>query len=255
MFILDFHYWRFTPRQSLLKPTTLGSKPRGVWLFRLALLIGIVLGAMVLIDLARELQYRLQGVEIQGRILECAEQRVNETVYYDIQVVYQYNVSDTLYTGRDYFTATTQNRCDDLRNRGTIPIQYLAPVPAQSVFYAYRWRYRDLFEIWTARIAAVVLIAPSVWGLWHHHQFYARLRRLNQESVLLPGVITWAKDTFDGEKGGYQVTFEYLFINPAGYEINATTHGLLRDSRPFGLPRPGLIVSVLYAGDDCYVVL
>lgn len=91
--------------------------------------------------------------------------------------------------------------------------------------------------------------------LWRYRQFHVRLRRLHEQGVLLPGVITHADYLPGNDDYGYEVMLEYLFINPAGYEIHARIIGLLRDVRPLGLPRPGLIVSVLYAGDDCYVVL
>ncbi len=254
MFIFDFHYWRFTPRQTLLKPHTLGKKPRGVWFFALLLLVGSGCGAFVLLDVVQEAQYRWQGVAIEGSVLQCQEQPLEDNRYYQVQLAYQYTVHNGVYAGSAEFTSTEQNRCTELLLRQSVPVQYLAFDPAQSVFYTYRWRYFDQLEIWTMRIAALLLLSAALWSLWRHRQFYGRLQRLNQHGVLLPGVIIWA-DTFPDDANGHRVVFDYLFINPVGYEITASTSGLLRDSRPFGLPRPGLIVSVLYAGDDCYVVL
>lgn len=254
MFILDFHYWRFTPRQSRLKPTTLGKKPRGLGIFVLLLLVGMGCAAFVVLDALREWQYRLQGVAVQGSVLHCQEHPLDDKRYYAVQFAYHYQVAGKGYTGQEEFTSTEQNRCSELQRRQSIPILYLAAQPAQSVFYTYRWRYFDQLEIWTLRIAALLLLAVSAWGLWRHRQFYRRLKRLNQQAVLLPGVITWA-DTMLDAANGYRVMFDYMFINPSGYEITASASGQLRDARPFGLPRPGLIVSVLYAGDDCYVVL
>jgi hypothetical protein len=254
MFILDFHYWRFTPRQTRLKPTTLGKTPRGGWFWGLLFLVGMGCAAFAISDALREWQYRFQGVALQGTVLQCEEQPLDDNRYYAVRLDYQYQVAGTIYTGREDLTSTEQNRCSDLMQRQGIPLIYLAFDPDQSVFYTYRWRYFDQLEIWTIRIAALLLVGLSGWYLWQHRQFYRRLHRLNQQAILLPGVITWA-DALPDTRDGYRVLFDYLFINPGGYEITASTSGYLRDSRPFGLPRPGLIVSVLYAGDDCYVVL
>jgi hypothetical protein len=255
IFFLDLDYTHFKPGDRLRKnwENDEYSLLTGIFCVIAVIVIGVFLAWGAVTSINRNHKFNTTGVKTQATIVQCRPNIGRNGGFTKIEYTYSIPIeggNEIVYENDDLIDGA--DLCPNFPVGGKIDIWYLPNNPGDSeygsIIKGNEWG--GLFAVLALGGGMAIFFLYAAWKSFITDR---RFKRLSNQGILLKAEIVDSK--WEYARSGRILKIGYQFMSPSNKLIKDSRKKKREDLSPNNLPQAGTVTKVLYAADDCHIVL